>query len=64
MGFGGIIDDDGKERKFEMERYIAMKMVTATEVFTKKVCLAVFDVASVLRCSEVDVEFSLIHGIW
>lgn len=40
-----------------------MKMVTAMEVFIKKVDLAVIDVASVLRCSEVDIEFPLIHGI-
>ena len=33
-------------------------------MFIKKEDLAVIDVASVLRCSEVDAEFSLIHGIW
>ena len=42
---------------------MAMRRVTAIEVFIKKEDLAVIDVASVLRCSEVDVEFSLIHGI-
>ena len=42
-----------------------MRMVTATKVFIKReISLAVIDVASVLRCSEVDVEFLLIHGIW
>ena len=63
FGFGGIISDNGKEKKFEMGRDMAMRMVTAIEVFIKKEDLAVIDVASVLRCSEVDVEFSLIHGI-
>lgn len=41
-----------------------MRMVTAMEVFIKKEDLAVIDVASVLRCSEVDIKFLLIHGIW
>ena len=43
---------------------MATRRVTANEVFIKKEDLAVMDVASVLRCSEVDVEVLLIHGIW
>ena len=42
-----------------------MRMVTAMEVFIKReVGLAVIDVASVLRCSKVDIGFLLIHGIY
>ena len=42
---------------------MAMRMVTAIEVFIRNENLAVMDIASVLRCSE-DVEILLIHGIW
>ena len=40
-----------------------MRMVNGYGNIYRKVCLAVIDVTSVLRCSEVDVEFPLIHGI-
>ena len=41
-----------------------MRMVTAIEVFIKNEDLVVIDVASVLRCSEVNAGVILIHGIW
>lgn len=42
-----------------------MRMIMAIDVVIKReVGLAVIDVASVLRCSDVNIEFLLIHGIW
>ena len=42
-----------------------MKMVTTMDVVVKReVGLAVIDVASVLRCADVNIEYLLIHGIW